>query len=214
MSDPTTALMQRIKSEWGAAIDALCASSSVLAAFLAALIANESGGNANATRFEPTVCRNIQAVIAGEKTAYNPPGSRRSLASSELSGYIHASGGNDLSGAPAVHNINDIATSYGLTQIMGFHVLMWADVLQLPQGFDIPQFFADPTAQLKFTLQLLDSCAEANLLDLGMPDDQTAGEFFTWWNCGRVNGKTYDPNYVPNGIARMDIYSQIEKGAT
>jgi hypothetical protein len=200
--DPTIEMMQRIKSEWGAAIDAACAASSVPAAFLAALIANESGGNAAATRYEPTVAGNLAAVIAGKKTAFDPPGSRRALGPVALSSYVSNPAATAVPGTAAVHHLSDLATSFGLTQIMGFHVLMW----QVPEWTDIHEFFAVPSNQIKFTLQLLNFCAESNMLDLTIPDDQTAEEFFTWWNSGRVNGIPYDPQYISNGLERMKIY--------
>jgi hypothetical protein len=48
MTDPNIALMNTIRAKWGASIDAACALSSVKPEFLAALIANESGGNPDA----------------------------------------------------------------------------------------------------------------------------------------------------------------------
>lgn len=50
MTDANTPLMQKIRSAWGDAIVLACAASSVPPSFLAALIANESGGNAGAHR--------------------------------------------------------------------------------------------------------------------------------------------------------------------
>ena len=63
MPDPETALMQLIHDQYGAAIATACASSSVPPAFLAALIANESGGNPNAQRFEPAMFLQIAQVM-------------------------------------------------------------------------------------------------------------------------------------------------------
>ncbi len=54
-------LMQAIKTNWGKEISIACASSSVPQAFLAALIANESGGKPDATRYEPAVSARLQA---------------------------------------------------------------------------------------------------------------------------------------------------------
>ncbi len=54
-------LMQAIKSKWGEDISAAVSASSLPASFLAALIANESGGNDQATRYEPAVFSRLAA---------------------------------------------------------------------------------------------------------------------------------------------------------
>ena len=63
-------LMQSIKTKWGALIDAACKHSSVPPAFLAALVANESGGNPDAKRFEPGVLAQLFAVLLNRKAFY------------------------------------------------------------------------------------------------------------------------------------------------
>ena len=59
--NPDQALMRTIKSEWGTLISYCCSTSSVPPAFLAALIAGESGGDPHATRYEPAVFRRMEA---------------------------------------------------------------------------------------------------------------------------------------------------------
>jgi hypothetical protein len=205
MPDPNTALMQRIRDAWGLKIAQACAGSSVPPAFVAALIANESGGNVNAKRYEPLVCGHLAAVISGKAAAYDPPGARRALGAQDLQQYLSDSAESAGPGSTPIHRLADLATSYGLTQIMGFHVLMW--------GLDLSVLRSGADSQLKFTLQMLAFAAQNNALDLAMPDQQTVGEFFDWWNTGRPHGSTFDPNYVPNGIERMRIYTQLSAAA-
>jgi hypothetical protein len=203
--DPNTTLMQKIQAQWGAAIAGVCKTSSVPPAFIAALIANESEGNADAKRFEPLVAGNLAAVVCGKAAAFDVPGSRRALGAQDLLAYLKSAGGANNTDiiANAFIGLGDLATSWGLTQIMGFHALMWEVSLSLIWGA------ANAPGQLAFTLNMLAFCAQQNQIDLTMPDQVSASEFFTWWNCGRINGKTYDPMYVPNGLDRMRIYSQL-----
>jgi hypothetical protein len=164
-------------------------------------------GNANAKRFEPVVAGDLAAVVSGQKAAFDVAGSRRALGAADLAAYLAAPGGTDAPGnlTHIFQRLADLATSWGLTQIMGFHLLM--------AGVSSPAEFAlhvsDPSYQLAFTLQMLAFCAEQNQIDLAMPDRVAASDFFTWWNCGRINGKTFDPAYVPNGLERMRIYSAL-----
>ena len=37
-------------------------------------------------------------------------------------------------------------------------------------------------------------------------------ELFRCWNTGRPNGKTFDPNYVQNGLRRIEIYRRLQAG--
>lgn len=203
MADPNTILMQKILAAWGVKISAACAGSSVPPAFLAALIANESGGNASAKRFEPLVCGHLAGVISGQAPAYDVPGLRRPLTAADLLRFLSVAAGAGDGGTTSVHHLADVATSYGLTQIMGFHVLAWD--WEKP----LSDLVTDPATQLQFTITLLAFCAQCNSLDLAMLEQQTAGEFFTWWNCGRVNGRTFDPMYVSNGLDRMRVYNQL-----
>jgi len=55
--------MQSIKDKFGAVIDDACKDSSVPPEFLAALIANETGGNPNAKRFERGVLASLWEIL-------------------------------------------------------------------------------------------------------------------------------------------------------
>ena len=87
--------------------------------------------------------------------------------------------------------LRDYASSWGLTQILGYMTVAWKELLSLIQNpgdalqRHIPapgeferSFWLDPTKDF-----------EVNLLSC--------------WNTGLPHGKTYDPNYVNNLIERM-----------
>src|SRR5271167_1466010 len=115
-------LMQSIKTKWGDLITEACATSSVPAAFLAALIGNETGGNANDKRFEKSVLASLWEVLLGRKAAYG------SITTKNLVLYVAG-----LSTPPvnppaslpsdSFQRVDALATSWGLTQIMGYHIL-------------------------------------------------------------------------------------------
>jgi hypothetical protein len=168
------ALMARIRSEWGPYIKGACAKSSLPEAFLAALIANETGGHENATRFEPGVFKHLKDVQEDRAPKY---------------GRIYKS---DLIGL-SDEALQGLATSYGLTQIMGYAAVF--------QGVDYLTL-GDPAVCFPLTLRILTQFAQAYWLDMGKDFEG----LFRCWNTGRPDGKTYDPEYVGNGLARMALW--------
>ncbi len=177
---PEEKLMLSIKTKWDPLITLQCQLSSVPPMFIAALIANESGGNDLCKpRFEPNVYRRFQEVLAGKRVKYNGLGLARLK---EL----------------WPKQINDISTSWGLTQIMGYHAL---------KDGEQPEKLKDPEYALHLTLKLLSQFAESFGLDLR----NDFAELFTCWNTGKKNGTTHDPKYVSNGILRMRIYETINQ---
>jgi hypothetical protein len=171
--------MARIFERWGALISNACRYSSVPPEFLAALIANESGGNPEARRFEPNVYRHLSAVRDGPETHYGGLRAEhlRSLVDEDLRNY---------------------STSWGLTQILGYHVAL------RPGGIGI---LRDPGSHLKFALGLLAGFAVEFQLSLRLD----FAELFTCWNTGRPGGKTFDPGYVAKGLERAKAYKAVEK---
>lgn len=169
-------LMGAIKARWGSLVSEVCASSSVPECLLAALIANESWGNPDAMRFEPAVYRHLQEVQAGAQPRY---------------GNIRAA---------ALEGLDDdalriLATSWGLTQIMGYNaVYHHVDPLKL----------SDPNISLPLTCRMLAEDAERFGLD--MSSDFT--ELLTCWNAGNPKGHPV-PGYVDNGLARANIYASL-----
>src|SRR5258708_655160 len=114
--DINTPLMQKIRASYGAAIADACRLSSVPPAFLAALIANESGGNAGAKRFEKNVLASLWEVLLERSANFG------SIKATDLFAYLWppsytldpTNGFRD-----ALHNMDSLATSWGLTQVMG-----------------------------------------------------------------------------------------------
>jgi hypothetical protein len=196
-------LMQSIKAKWGAQITAACAMSSVPAAFLAGLIANESGGNPLAKRFESHVLLALWEVLLGRKTAYG------SITRLSLVGFV--SGASlPVYTAPATlpadtyQRFDSLATSWGLTQIMGYEVLD----SQLNSG-PIDNL-KTPPADLTVTLRMLTQTAAR----LGVDVAKDFSEMFDFWNTGRPHAPTFDPQYIPNGLERMKIYAALLAGDT
>lgn len=204
--DPNVQLMTEIRSEWGPEIAWACQNSSVQPEFLAALIANESGGKADAKRFEPNVLIDLWEVLLQRKTAYGSIG-RNDLLLYALPGAIPAISRSDVSGldsiaaifAPAFQRIDNLATSWGLTQVMGYHVLEnWSGIVRTED-------LILPSRALPFTLRMLARFS----LKFGLNLATDAAELFDCWNTGEPNGKTADPEYKPRGLSRMGLYAQL-----
>jgi hypothetical protein len=193
MSDQ--ALMQAIKTGWGEAIAEACKASSVPESFVAALIANESGGHNDARRFEPKVLSDLWEVLLGRKTAYGSIG--RTTLVQFVAGNGAATGVAPKSlPADAFQRFDGLATSWGLTQVMGYHVLGTSrdlDDLKLPE------------VHLPFALQMLAGFAEQFSLDV----TKDFSELFRCWNTGRPDGATFDPDYVNNGLVRIAVWTTL-----
>lgn len=171
--------MTRIHQQWGAAISEACKYSSVPAEFLAALIANESGGDPAARRFEKSVYNKLLRIHQGAPEHYGP-----------LTAEILRSAQDDT--------LREWATSWGLTQVMGFHVA------KRPGGVALLQ---DPAMHLKFALGLVAQFAERYGLNVRLEFD----ELFHCWNAGGPYKPTYDPKYAQRGLARMAAYRTMNE---
>ncbi len=200
-------LMTDIRDEWGDAISAACQASSVPPAFIAALVANESGGKIDAKRFEPGVLHALWEVFLGRKAAYGSIG-RYDLLLYVLPTSVPAISGDRAATtalfSTAFQHVDDLATSWGLTQVMGYHVLeRWGGIAST---LDL----ALPARSLPLSLRLLAQFALRFQLSLA----KDFSEMFSCWNTGQPHGKTADPEYIPRGIARMAIYGQLPPAAT
>jgi hypothetical protein len=169
--------MLRIRERWGALIAEACRYSSIPQEFLAALIANESGGDPSARRFEKSIYNKFQNVLRGYATSY------ANLSKGDL-------------GALSDSAIRDLATSWGLTQIMGYHVA------RRPGGIALLQ---NPETHLKFALGLLAEFADRFQLNVTLEFI----ELFHCWNAGAPYKPTCDPRYAERGLARMEIYREL-----
>ena len=210
-TDAEGRLVQRVFMRCDEFIQEACRSSSVPAEFLGALTANESGGNAAAVRFEPSVYRHLKAVAAGERPRYGGIGAE--ALSKELAEVLHPKTGefhamflNSLFGSGQASELfhladevlRELASSWGLVQIMGFHVI--------GRGGTVRDL-VEPRFHYRFANQLL---AEfAGTYQLGLTRDFE--EMFRCWNTGRPDGRTADPAYVPNGLRRMEVYGALMK---
>lgn len=202
-------LVERVFERCHSMICAACQSSSVPPEFLGALTANESGANDHAARFEPAVYRHLVAVVSGSEPAYGSIKAEVLLA--KLGRVLHpkaddfhayfltpAFGSNHAAALAALpdEGLRELATSWGYTQIMGYHMVeRHGEVRDL----------LEPAFHFRVALELLAEFAAAHQLDL-------TGEFaevFCCWNTGQPYGKTYDPMYVEHGLTRMAIYKKL-----
>lgn len=157
--------------------------------FIAALVANESGGDSTAKRFEPTVFVDLGLVLAGRKPAYH------SLGAQDLTPMLTRAGLNGNPLQAVTNKIMDLATSWGATQIMGW------------QSIDLSLTVDDlktPSTHFPACTRLL----AKGIKDFKIPADSYE-PLFRWWNTGEPDGKTDDPNYVGKGLNRMHIYEAL-----
>jgi len=204
-----TSLMEMIHAKYGELLAAVVQSSSVKPEFLAALIANESGGDPNAKRFEPGVFAALGEVLLGYKASYGSIGAEDLLlfavpapVSSDGPGDDRAEG-DALSAARhvftgQVQRMASLATSFGLTQVMGYESIAFHT-----NGVEALQ---NPLSSLVITVKMLSQFASRFGLDLSK--DFSAA--FTCWNTGRPHSPTADPQYVPRGLERLQIYQHLQ----
>lgn len=188
--DAEVLMMDSIRKRHGATIAAAVAGSSVRPEFLAALCGNESSGDERAVRFEPAVFGKILEVCAGKRAEYKPAGIKVPLGALDITVSL------PIPFSEALPRIVTLATSHGLTQIMGWHCL------EFGRDFGI---LATPAGQLRFTIELLAWFAHLYNLDLGTDDEA----LLRCWNTGNPAGLTYDSRYVPKALQRAAIYKQL-----
>jgi len=107
-------------------------------------------------------------------------------------------------GRPAIASLQDealreLATSWGLTQIMGYHMVGRRGTVR-----DL----IEPEFHYGVAVELLEEFAGRFELDLG----SEFAAMFRCWNTGSPYGVTFDPNYVENGLRRMESYRELAKG--
>jgi len=203
-------LLERVCARCHGAISEVCAYSSVPAAFLGALVANESGGDPQAMRFEPAVYRHLKAVGEGRRAAY--AGLSRRDFDAEIAEMLHPKAGSFhavfLTGPfRAAHGrelaasrdeaLRELATSWGFTQIMGYHLVGRSGTVR-----DL----LEPRFHFRLALELLALFAERYQLDLA----REFAEMFRCWNTGQPCGQTFAPDYVAQGLRRLEIYRSLE----
>jgi hypothetical protein len=202
-------LVRRVFARCDQFIQEACFASSVPAEFLGALTANESGGDAAAVRYEPSVYRHLKAVAAGERAQYEGIGEED--LGKELAGLLHPKTGEYHAvflNSPCMNGhskelscladeaLRELATSWGFAQIMGFHLIGRRGTMH-----DL----IEPRFHYRLANHLLAEFAECYQLDLRCEFE----ELFRCWNTGRPDGKTANAGYVERGLRRMKIYEEL-----
>jgi hypothetical protein len=202
-------LMQSIKTKWGDLLNSVASNASVPAAFLAALIANESGGDPNASRFEPAVFASLAEVLLGRKAAYGSIGAQDVLLFVVPAAIPQDGDGNIRPGGDAtpalrtlfssqMQRLASLATSWGLTQVMGYEAIAF-------RTDDGVQALQSPVSEMAINIKMLTGFAQHNGLDV----TKDFSELFDCWNTGRPHAPTADPQYIPRGLARLALYQGI-----
>ncbi len=204
-------LVQGVFECCDAVVEEACASSSVPPEFLGALVANESGGRAEATRFEASVYGHLVAVAQGKSPSYgsiNVAELDHELANllPPTDATLHARyltpafGANHRSEMAAATDdvLRELATSWGYTQIMGYHMI--------GQPGDVRRLL-EPPFHFQMAIRLLSEF----VVDYQLDPTQEFSEMFCCWNTGRPYGRTFDPDYVEKGLQRMQIYNQLRR---
>ena len=158
--------------------------------FLAALTGNESVGVKDAGRHERGVLERLRLVLLGQRNSYN----------GVMAGMLMLPGGDgeghhEYYKAQEAH-LYQAATSWGFTQIMGYHVLRW--------GGNMADL-VDPEKHYGFTLRLLKEITE----QWGLDPSKDFEKMGRCWNTGKPDGATYHESYIPNLLRRMTEWGQI-----
>ncbi|MGH9468943.1 MAG: hypothetical protein ACRD1N_01210 [Terriglobia bacterium] len=201
--------MTRVYNRCHGYIAAAVSGSALPAEFLAALTANESGGEVEASCFEQETYAHLRAVASGRVAAFGSIGRQTLLAALQQSAGAPAQ---PLPGRLAAtefspealraisgmedHELRALATSWGLTQIMGYHMVeRKAAIRQL----------LDPQFHYRFAVELLTDFARRFRLRLSSDFES----LFRCWNTGDPEGETFDPDYVARGMLRARIYRDL-----
>ena len=189
--------MQRVNERAGKYLRA--ANTSVVPqSFLAALTANESLGDPGAKRYERAVLEKLVSVCLGQRPHYHGVTAGMLLLKADLA-ETHAK----FAFRQLAH-LQDAATSWGFTQIMGYHAIR--------MGSSISEL-ANPERHYALTVKLLNECPENCKRKYGVDVDLTKDfeKMARWWNSGNPRGKTYHESYVPNILRRMTQWAQIRE---
>jgi hypothetical protein len=199
-------LMQKIKSELGDYIAGAVEGTPFSPSLLASLTANESSGVANAQRFEPAVFAELAEVLVLQKPSYCPAGSKRALNAGDLqaacwpqSSPVPGKSSDVFTFPQGVLALKNLATSFGPTQIMGWH--------SIELGFPLGDL-CNLATHFERTVQLLEWFRQryevGNCLAANRPK-----VYLNCWNTGSPTAPTFNPNYVRDGLDWMRLYESI-----
>ncbi len=205
-------LMQAVKRVAGPHLAAFAPQTSVPIAFWAALTANESGvylargvAPEKIQRKEPKVFAHLCLVAAGFDAAWG------SISAQSFLDEIPEDGARadtfHLAALPAnaarlvslpLEGILKFASSWSFTQLMGYHAMFWSGVTL----GDIQK----PETHYRCAAKLMASfCGR-----FGLDPKKDFEEMARCWNTGQPHGvATFDPNYVTNLCARMNLWEQM-----
>ncbi len=174
-------LAKQIRAKAGARLARSCADTIIPVAFLAGLISVENARlieqGRGSTRFEAHVFTALKALRDGARRSYN------SITRLDVRDATDAA-------------LRALATSYGLTQIMG-----WSMVKMLKGGI---ADLRDPAKHLDLAVKRLIICGGRHLAQ------KDYASVLRIWNTGSPRGSTHDPDYVQNALAVMRAYERFE----
>jgi len=182
--------------------------SPIPAAFLAALTANESGGDPEVSRFALSVYVYLKQVAANRLTAHQGRGEPHQIAESSRAlpktlefhdRYLTRPFGRNnqqMISSLKDHELHQLACSWGFTQIMGYHM-----VSRSPSVREL----LEPEFHYRLAAEILADFGACYQLDLAYEFE----EMFRCWNTGQPYGRTSDPAYVENGLRRMGLYAEM-----
>jgi hypothetical protein len=187
-------LMRSIREKYFADIQEAAAGTLIPPEFLAALVANETGGDPSKKRFEKTVLLELWEVIQGRAPKFGSISGADLLRAVTWIPTTAASQGAIV--MVSMRSLDALATSWGLTQIMGYQ--------SIPLGFQVEDLH-NPAECLHHTQRILMDFVS----EFKFNPKTDAEKLFDCWNTGRPTGKPFDPNYVADGVARMEIYRDL-----
>ncbi len=198
-----------IRRDFGQTIATARTGTSVSAAFMAALVANESAGSVEerlaANRFEKGVLKKIVLAALGDE-AFSDPSLSRPIGQDEW--LLEADYAIDTRHPPStsfmlagLQNFKELSTSWGPMQLMGWHAREWG--VPLVEFSRRETHFQHARALILYFSQKYELRA-----------DRDFHQLFRCWNTGVPRGRrTFDPNYVANGLRRLKLYQQLEQAA-
>lgn len=203
-------LMLSIRERYSAAIAAAVKGTVYSEAFLAALAANESGGNPGAFRVEPKVFAELGGLLIGKVASFGSIGAQdlmHRVWPPDVVG-VHTGAQPAWGLKEALLALLNLATSWGPTQIMGYQ--------SVAGNYPLSEL-TQPRTHFARAVEMLEDFRKRFTPALD-PDPahpiNSAGwtGFFTCWNTGSPHGATFDPNYAAKGLARMAIYAALPPG--